>query len=77
MRKTIDKHHGYKVVFMKIAKDYLQDPTDLKQTKLKKIVVDTLQKDPDLLLWFNAMFTWTNTKHGIDLNYRINPNIPS
>jgi hypothetical protein len=77
MRKTEDKDIGFKRVFMKIAKDYIEDPTDRKQAKLKTIVTETLQKDPNLLMWFNAMFTWRNTKFGIDLHYRIKPNIPS
>lgn len=62
---------------MKIAKDYIDKPSDKKSLALKKIVVDTLSKDPELLVWFNTMFVWTNTDNGgIDLNYKINPTMP-
>lgn len=77
MRTDIDKHHTYKVIFMKIAKDYIEEPTDKKSISLKKLVTDTLSKDPELLFWFNTMFVWSNTDNGgIDLNYKINPRLP-
>lgn len=77
MKIELDKYSNYKVVFMKIAKDYIDKPSDKKSLALKKIVVDTLSKDPELLVWFNTMFVWTNTDNGgIDLNYKINPTMP-
>lgn len=77
MKIELDKYSNYKVVFMKIAKDYIDEPSNKKSLALKKIVVDTLSKDPELLVWFNTMFVWTNTDNGgIDLNYKINPTMP-
>lgn len=78
MKMTKDEHEGYKRVFMAIAKDYLDNPTTTKRAKLSKIVVETLQKDPHLLAWFNTMFWWENTDDGINLTYRNKiPKIPS
>jgi hypothetical protein len=75
---TKDEHEGYKVVFMAIVADYLDKPTTKKREKLSKIVVETLQKDPHLLTWFNTMFWWENTDEGINLTYRHKiPKIPS
>jgi hypothetical protein len=78
MKMTKDEHEGYKVVFMAIVADYLDKPTTKKREKLSKIVVETLQKDPHLLTWFNTMFWWENTDEGINLTYRHKiPKIPS
>lgn len=78
MKMTKDEHEGYKRVFMAIAKDYLDKPSTAKRAELSKIVVETLQKDPHLLAWFNTMFWWENTDEGINLTYRNKiPKIPS
>ena len=63
---------------MKVAKDYIEDPTPKKSKALAKLVTDTLARDPDLLVWFNKMFSWSNTDSGIHLDYKIQePTIPS
>lgn len=78
MLTSKDQHEGYKRVFMAIVADYLDKPTTKKRAELSKIVVETLQKDPLLLTWFNAMFWWENTDDGINLTYRHKtPKIPS
>ena len=62
---------------MKIADDCIKNNTPKRQAQLAKIVTETLQKDPELLMWFNKMFHWRNTEHGVELNYRIKtPKIP-
>lgn len=77
MKKEIDKHASYKLVFMKIAHDFIQEPTPKKEAKLKSLVLDTLVKDPELLNWFNTMFRWENTDHGVSIDYKIKePTIP-
>ena len=77
MKKTTDRHADYKLVFMKIADDCIKNNTPKRQGELYKIVTETLQKDPELLMWFNTMFHWRNTEHGVEINYRIKtPKIP-
>lgn len=62
---------------MKIAEDYIKHPSPKKQKKLQQVVVETLQKDPVLLTWFNTMFNWQNTEHGVEISYKIKiPQIP-
>ena len=78
MKMTQDEHEGYKKVFMAIVADYLDKPTIKKRAELSRLVVETLQKDPHLLAWFNTMFWWENTDEGINLTYRHKtPKIPS
>ena len=78
MRKDLDRHHSYKIVFMKIANDYIEEPTPKKSEALAKLVTDTLAKDPDLLVWFNKMFEWSNTPSGVHIDYKVKtPTIPS
>ena len=74
----MDKHASYKPVFMKIAKDYIEDPTPKKSRKLAELVKDTLAKDPELLTWFNTMFRWENTPNGgVHIDYKVkSPTIP-
>jgi hypothetical protein len=77
LKTTTDKHAGYKLVFMKIANDYINNTSaeqrPEKQKKLQSLVLDTLQRDPVLLTWFNTMFKWSNTEHGVDIQYKIQP----
>jgi len=55
----------------------LADPTDKKQAKLATIVSQSIELDPDLLLWFNAMFKWRNVKPlGLHVQFRHNPKVP-
>ena len=62
---------------MKIADDCIKNNSPKRQAQLAKVVAETLQKDPELLMWFNRMFHWRNTEHGVELNYRIKaPSIP-
>ena len=77
MKKTMDKHASYKLVFMKIAHDCITEPTPKKEAKLKSLVTDTLAKDPELLTWFNTMFRWENTANGVSIDYKVKePTIP-
>jgi len=73
LKTTTDRHAGYKLVFMKIANDYIKNPSPKKQKKLQTVVVETLQRDPELLTWFNTMFKWSNTEHGVEISYKITP----
>lgn len=77
MRLTPDPSDGYKKTFVKIVQDYLAHPTGRKQTQLKKLVVDTINNDPEMMSWFNVMFDWFETPHGFHVNFRVKnkPNI--
>ena len=72
-----DPNIEFKRHFVKIVENYLDDPTDKKQVKLATIVRDSIKLDPDLLLWFNAMFKWRNVRPGLHVQFRHNPKIPS
>ncbi len=76
MRMTKDEHADFKRVFMKIADDYVKSPSPKKEKALGKLVKDVLQKDPQLLTWFNTMFNWRNREDGIQLAYAIKPKFP-
>jgi hypothetical protein len=65
-----DKSMQFKRYFVKLVENYLQDPTDRKQAKLKVVVNDATVVDPSLVMWFNAMFKWRNTKSGLHVDFR-------
>ena len=73
MRNTIDPHDEFKKYFVAVVKDYTEDPTDKKQTRLSKLVRESIELDEQLLYWFNAMFKWRNTPQGLDVGFRIQP----
>ena len=73
-----DVNIEFKKHFVAIVEDYLRDPTDRKQARLATIVSQSIELDPDLLLWFNAMFKWRNVKPvGLHVEFRHEPKIPS
>ncbi len=72
-----DPHIKFKRYFVLCVNDYLQDPTDRKQAKLKDLVQKSIHLDQDLLFWFNAMFTWRNTRYGLTVDFKNKPSIPS
>lgn len=74
--KTPDPHADFKVFFVKIVEDYIADPTDKKQAKLLQFVTESIKLDSELMLWFNAMFKWRNTKTGLDVTFRTEPKFP-
>ena len=76
MKITPDKHAKFKQIFVKVVYDYKEDPTDKKQAKLAEIVSDSIKRDPELLLWFNAMFDWSNTPFGLDVKFRVELDLP-
>ena len=45
-------------------------------TKLASIVKESVKHVPELLLWFNAMFTWRNTQFGLEVDFRVKLNLP-
>ncbi len=67
---TPDKSMQFKRYFVKLVENYLQDPTDRKQAKLKVVVTDAVTVDPALTMWFNAMFKWRNTEVGLHVQFR-------
>jgi len=67
---TPDKSIKFKRYFVKLVENYLADPTDKKQAKLKTIVTDAVTVDPALTMWFNAMFKWRNTEDGLHVQFR-------
>tara|TARA_R100001509_G_C4851423_1_gene210247 strand:+ start:564 stop:800 length:237 start_codon:yes stop_codon:yes gene_type:complete len=71
-----DPHKHFKVNFVKIVQNYIDDPTNKKQTKLKEIVRDAIEVDADLLFWFNVMFRWSNTPNGLHVDFRNKPESP-
>ena len=72
-----DPNIEFKKHFVQIVENYLADPTDKKQAKLATIVSQSIELDPDLLLWFNAMFKWRNVKPlGLHVQFRHNPKVP-
>ena len=73
MRIESDKHEGFKVIFVKLVEEYVADPSDKKQAKLKQLLSDILKKDAELIHWFNAMFIWRNTQFGLEVAFRIKP----
>jgi len=78
MRLKQDPNESFKLVFMKVANDYVTHPSPKKQKALGKLVRGVLEKDPDLLCWFNVMFNWRNTEDGVELAYKIKvPRFPS
>mgnify|MGYP003122059497 CR=1 FL=1 len=72
-----DPHDAFKRGFVQVVNEYSKDPTDQKQNKLQKIVKDAIQKDGNLLYWFNTMFKWENTPFGLHVQFKHNPKIPS
>lgn len=72
-----DKHIEFKRYFVQCVQDYLKDPTDRKQAKLKDIVQKSIELDQQLLFWFNAMFEWRNTAKGLTVDFKNKPSIPS
>jgi hypothetical protein len=72
-----DPHIEFKRYFVQCVNNYLQDPTDKKQSKLKDIVQKSIHLDQELLFWFNAMFKWRNTTSGLHVEYRHKPRIPN
>ena len=72
-----DRHEDFKRVFVKVVEDYVRDPSDGKQAKLKQFVSESIQKDPELLLWFNVMFKWRNTLTGLDVDFKYKPELPN
>ena len=72
-----DPHIEFKKYFVQCVNNYIQDPTDKKQAKLKDLVQKSIQLDDHLLFWFNAMFIWRNTKYGLTVDYKNKPSIPS
>jgi len=72
-----DKSMQFKRYFVKLVENYLQDPTDRKQAKLKDLVQKSIHLDQELLFWFNAMFKWRNTKYGLTVDFKNKPSIPS
>ena len=71
-----DPNIEFKRHFVQIVYNYREDPTDTKQRKLQQIVKEAIVKDSELLLWFNAMFKWSNTPYGLDVRFRIELNLP-
>ena len=67
---TPDPHNDFKVFFVKVVEDYSKEPTDKKQAKLQQLVTQSIKLDSQLLLWFNAMFTWRNTQFGLHVDFR-------
>ena len=67
---TPDPHNDFKKYFVQVVEDYTKDPSDKKQAKLKQLVTQSIQLDSQLLLWFNAMFSWRNTPFGLDVDFR-------
>jgi|TARA_R100001463_G_scaffold95442_1_gene150022 hypothetical protein len=72
-----DKHAEFKRIFVKVVEDYVKDPSDRKQAKLKQFVSESIQRDPELLLWFNVMFKWRNTNFGLDVDFKYKPELPN
>jgi hypothetical protein len=72
-----DPHIEFKRYFVQCVNNYLQDPTDKKQSKLKDIVQKSIHLDQELLFWCNAMFKWRNTTSGLHVEYRHKPRIPN
>jgi hypothetical protein len=72
-----DPHIEFKKYFVQCVNNYIQDPTDKKQAKLKDLVQKSIQLDDHLLFWFNAMFKWRNTRSGLTVDYKNKPSIPS
>jgi len=76
MKITPDPHSKFKQIFVKVVYDYIENPTDKKQVKLAKLVSESIKHDQELLLWFNAMFEWFNTKDGLDVKFRVELTLP-
>ena len=73
---TPDPHDEFKIYFVKVVENYLQDPTDRKQAKLKDIVQKSVHMDQELLFWFNAMFNWRHTDAGLTVDFKNKPKFP-
>ncbi len=71
-----DPHSEFKRHFVAIVEEYQRDPSDKKQAKLASIVKESVKHVPELLLWFNAMFTWRNTQFGLEVDFRVKLNLP-
>ena len=71
-----DPHEEFKKVFVAIVQDYQLEPSDKKQEKLAKSTAECIKHDLTLLAWFNAMFHWRNTKFGLEVKFRIVPELP-
>jgi hypothetical protein len=71
-----DPHKEFKKVFVAIVQDYQLDPSDKKQEKMAKLTAECIKHDPQLLAWFNVMFHWRNTKFGLEVKFRIVPELP-
>ena len=71
-----DPHADFKVFFVKVVEEYINDPSDKKQAKLLQLVTDSINLDSELMLWFNAMFKWRNTQFGLDVTFRTKLNFP-
>ena len=73
---TPDPHSEFKRYFVKVVENYLQDPTDRKQAKLKDLVQKSIHMDQALLFWFNAMFNWRHTPSGLTVDFKNKPKFP-
>jgi len=71
-----DPHMKFKRTFVQVVENYIEDPTNKKQSKLQEIVKDAISVDSELLLWFNAMFRWSNTPNGLHVDFRNKPETP-